>query len=499
MATPAGLPVVMHGVRLAAAVFILGLVTFIVILDATIINVAIPHIAGTFAASTSEATWVITAYAVAEALTVPLAGWLCTRFGTVGTLIVAVSSFGIFSALCAVAPTLYWLVAFRVLQGVSGGPLIAICQTLIMRISPPDKLEMVMGMWMMTSIIAPIAGPILGGTLADTLGWRWAFYLNIPIAVACAISAWVIFRKVETLRQRNSTDYIGILLLAIWVSCLQVVLSIGENLDWFASSQICLLTLIAVLGFISFIIWEITDNNPAVDIRLLSQRSFSVSCIVMSLGFGAFFASLVLLPLWLQLGMGYTATKAGYVLALQGALGVLVAPLTAFLMPRSDPRLLMFVGLVILGGAMLARSYFATTIAFEQMILPQLAMGIGLPLFFVPLMTISLKGLPTDKVASASGLINFLRTIAGAVATAVVVAYWNSETAVARAMLVPTIKEGGELFERPVLSMERTIETIDMLAQQQGMMLAANNVSLVLGAIMLATAGFIWLLPRSKN
>jgi DHA2 family multidrug resistance protein len=496
---PADQSAAMQGVQLAVAVFILSLATFIVILDATIINVAVPHIAGTFAASPNEATWVITAYAVAEALTVPLTGWLVARFGIIRTLITSISCFAIFSVFCGIAPNLQSLVALRVLQGLSGGPLIPISQTLILRISPPKRAEMVMGLWMMTSIIAPIAGPILGGTLADTLGWRWAFYLNVPVVAICAGCSIWIFRKFESRQIRERIDLVGLALLVIWVGCLQVMLDMGEDQDWFSSTEIRAFLGISLLGFLAFVIWELTDDFPVVDLKIFRHRAFTVSAAAMFLAFGAFFASLVLLPLWLQLGMGYTATLSGYVLAYQGALGVIAAPITAALMPRVDARILMSSGLMILSGAIFCRSGFATTIGFNQMILPQLAMGIGLPLFFVPLMTLSLKAVQKNEMASASGVINFLRTIAAAIATSIVVATWNDQSIVAHARLASVLRAPDASLSRlesAGLSGGQAVQALDITIWHQAMVLAANNIAIGLSVIIALTAIGIWTMPK---
>ena len=491
----------MQGAQLALAVFVLSLATFIVILDATIINVAIPHIASSFAASPNEGTWVITSYAVAEALTIPLSDWLATRFGLVRTLVAAILGFAGFSILCGVAPSLQVLVAFRVLQGLSGGPLIPLSQTLIVRISPPKKAEMVMGLWMMTSIIAPIASPIAGGILADTLGWRWAFYLNVPVALLCAGLALPLFRAFETAPRKGGIDFIGFGLLALWVGSLQVALDTGEDLDWFASPRICTLLGVSAAAFVLFLIWEITEDRPAVDLRIFRYRGFAVSAAAMSLAFGAFFASIILMPLWLQLGMNYTATQAGQVLACQGALGILAAPLAAALMTRIDPRLIMSSGLAILAAAIFCRSGFAITVGFGEMIVPQLAMGIGIPFFFVPLMTLSLKAVRPSETAAASGVINFVRTIAAAIATAIVVSVWNGQTRIAHASLASILKSPDaflQQLEKTGLSASQAAQSLDSMAWNQSMMLAANAVSIGLSSVLALTAACIWLMPRPK-
>ena len=489
----------MQGAALGAAVFVLSLATFIVILDTTIINVAIPHIAGAFAASTSEGTWAITSYAVAEAFTVPLSGWLVARFGVVRTFLVSVLGFAAFSMLCGIASSLPMLVIFRVFQGLCGGPLMPASQTLIMRVTPPHRVELAMGLWMMTTILAPVAGPILGGTLADTIGWRWAFYINIPIAILCALGAWALFRRRESQTSRVPIDFVGLGLLALWVGALQLMLDNGQDLDWFASPWILALLVISVLGFAVFIIWELTDDHPIVDLRVFRHRGFAVSAGAMSLTFGAFFAAIVLMPLWLQINLGYTSTLAGYVLAFQAIFGVIVAPIAAVLMTRLDARLIMSVGLLILASAIFYRAGYALNISFEKMILPQLAMGLGIPLFFVPLMTISMTSVDPSETAAASGLINFLRTISGAIATAATISAWSTEAITSRSNLVGRLHLSHDLLARlqdKGMGAAQALHALDGLVQSQSIMLATNHIFLLLGAVVALTAAGVWLMPR---
>ena len=489
----------MHGVSLAAAVFVLSLATFIVILDTTIINVAVPHIAGAFAASANEGTWTITSYAVAEAFTVPLSGWLVARFGVVRTFLVSIIGFAVFSVLCGIASSLAMLVVFRVLQGLCGGPLMPASQTLIMRVTPSHRVELAMGLWMMTTILAPIAGPILGGTLADTIGWRWAFYINIPVAIFCTLGGWWLFRAIETRTAKAPIDFVGLGLLALWVGSLQVMLDNGQNQDWFASPWILGLLVVSVLGFAFFVIWELTDEHPIVDLRVFRHRGFAVSAAAMSLTFGAFFASIVLMPLWLQINLGYTSTLSGYVLAFQAVFGVIVAPVAAVLMTRLDSRLIMSAGLIILALSIFYRAGYALNISFEKMILPQLAMGFGIPLFFVPLMTISMTSVSPRETAAASGLINFLRTIAGAIATAATISAWSTDAVTSRSNLVGRLNLSHDLMARledQGLGADQALHSLDGLVQSQSIMLATNHMFLLLGSVVALTAAGIWLMPR---
>jgi DHA2 family multidrug resistance protein len=356
-----------------------------------------------------------------------------------------------------------------------------------------------MGLWMMTTILAPIAGPILGGTLADSVGWRWAFYINIPVAILCAFGAWSLFRARETATSKVPVDFVGLGLLALWVGALQIMLDNGQNQDWFASPWIIGLLVVAVLGFAAFVIWELTDDHPIVDLRVFRHRGFAVSAAAMTFTFGAFFASIVLMPLWLQINLGYTSTLSGYVLAFQAVFGVIVAPLAAVLMTRIDPRAIMSLGLGILAWSIFYRSGYALNISFEKMILPQLAMGIGIPLFFVPLMTLSMTSINPGETAAASGLINFLRTIAGAIATAAVISAWSSEAVSSRSDLVGNLNRSQEFLARlgdKGMAANQALGSLDALVQNQSVMLATNHMFLLLGGVVAMTAVGIWLMPR---
>src|SRR5215467_6678215 len=290
----------LSGFTLVAGIVVLALANFMSVLDLTIVNVAIPHIAGGLAVSPNEGTWAITSYGVAEAITVPLTGWLAARFGAVRVFVIAALSFGLFSMLCGFAPSLQLLVVFRVLQGLSGGPLMPMSQTLLLRVTPPKHAQLGLGLQTMTTILAPIAGPVLGGILTDTVGWPWAFFINIPIAIFVAFSVWNLLKSREIATVRQPVDYFGLALLVLWIGALQIMLDNGQDDDWFASSFIVTLAVIATIGFVAFLIWELTDEHPIVDLSVFRNRTFSVMAGAMGLTFGSFFATVVLVPLWLQ-------------------------------------------------------------------------------------------------------------------------------------------------------------------------------------------------------
>ena len=324
----------LKGKLLWFAAIVLAVGNFIAVLDMTIANVSVAHIAGSLGATNSQGTWVITSYAVAEAISVPLTGWLAARFGAVRVFVTAMGAFGICSALCGFADSLGILVAARVVQGLAGGPMMPLSQTLLLRIFPKEKAPAAIGLWAMTTLIAPIAGPLLGGWICDNHSWPWIFYINVPIALACGWIAWKMLKRYERPLERDPIDLVGLGLLIVWVGALQIMLDNGKDFDWFSSPTIVALAITAVIGFAAFLIWELTDKHPIVDLRVFRHRGFSVGVLTISLTFGGFFAANVLTPLWLQTFMGYTATWAGKTTAWSGVAAIMVAPLAAGLSGR---------------------------------------------------------------------------------------------------------------------------------------------------------------------
>ena len=326
---------------------ILAMGNFLAVLDMTIANVLVPHIAGGLAVSSSQGTWVITGYGVAEAIMVPLTGWLAERFGPVKVFVVCIAGFGVFSVLCGMATSLGMLIAFRVALGVCGGPLIPISQTLLIGIVPKNRANAALAVWSMATILAPIVGPVIGGLIGDHWSWPWAFYIKAPLAAVIAFGAWTILTPYETATEKEAIDFTGLALLIVWVGALQTMLGVGQDDDWFNSQFVVALLIVTLVGFAAFVIWEATDRKPIVNLGVLANRSFSVTLTVTAVAFGAIFASIVLVPLWLQTSMGYTATWAGCNAALSGVTMIVAAPLTSALMTRIDPRAVASAGLAI--------------------------------------------------------------------------------------------------------------------------------------------------------
>src|SRR5438309_8318151 len=439
MASAAPAPTTLTPAMLLAGL-VLAFSNFMVVLDMTIANVSVPHIAGSLGISSSEGTWVITSYAVAEAICVPLTGWLARRFGEVRVFVAGMIGFGLFSFLCGVAPSLGALVAFRVGQGLSGGPLMPLTQALLLRIFPKDKHAMAMGIWSMTTIAAPILGPILGGTISDNWGWNWIFFINVPIAVLCSVAAVALLRKVESKTEKLPIDFIGLALLVAAVGALQIMLDLGREHDWFGSPFIVTLAVISGVAFAFLLAWEWFDRHPVIDLRVFRHRGFTFSVLALVFTYGAFFASLVIIPQWLQTSLGYTATWAGWATATNGMSALLMAPIAAYLSQKVDPRILVSGGILWLAVTSLTRVFWWTSGAdFWTLALPQLIQGAGMPFFFIPVTILALGSVDDDEVASAAGLMNFLRTMSGAVATAIGVTMWENGSQSARDSLAATL------------------------------------------------------------
>ena len=490
----------LKGGRLILAALVLALANFMVVLDMTIANVSVPHITGSLAVSASQGTWVITSYAVAEAICVPLTGWLAGRFGSVRVFVISLFGFTLFSILCGLSTSLEMLVFCRIGQGLFGGPIMPLSQTLLMRIFPPEKQSQAMGMWAMTTVVGPILGPILGGTISDNMSWHWIFFINIPVGIGCAIAAMRLLKTAETPTQKLKIDRGGLLLLVLWIGALQLMLDLGHERDWFNNPFIVVLALTALFGLIVFTIWELTERHPVVNILLFKYRSFTISVLALAFGFGAFFGSIVLIPQWLQINLGYTATWAGYLTATMGVGSLTMSPIVAKLATKYDQRALASFGLSILGGVTLMRAFWTTDADFMALALPQILQGFAVPFFFIPLSNMALASVLPQDMASAAGLMNFLRTMAGAIGASIAVTIWDDHTKVARSEMMSSlhVTEVQNTLVNTGMSSEAALGYISSLVDKEALTLSANHVFLVLAGIFIFAAMIIWLCPRPK-
>ncbi|MBF7688608.1 DHA2 family efflux MFS transporter permease subunit [Acinetobacter rathckeae] len=489
------------GQKLLLATFFLALANFMVVVDTTIANVAVAHITGSLAVSTTQGTWVITSYAVAEAICVPLTGWLAGRFGAVKVFASCLIGFTTFSLLCGLSNSLEMLVFCRIGQGLFGGPLMPLSQTLLMRIHPPEKHAQAMGLWAMTTVVGPIVGPIMGGWICDNLSWHWIFFINLPIGIICVLGVLRVLKPAETPTNYVRVDVMGLSLLVIAVGALQLMLDLGHDHDWFSSQLILSLAVISAFAFAIFIVWEATEKNPIVNITVFRHRGFSIAVLTMGFGFGAFFGSIVLIPQWLQTNMGYTATWAGYVTATMGIGSVTMSPVVAKLSSKIDQRALASFGLLMLGGVTLMRAFWSNEADFMALAWPQILQGFAVPFFFIPLTNIALGSVEPNEVAAAAGLMNFVRTMGGAIGASLSVTLWDDHASISRSEMVsklnvePTL---GELTARG-FSQETALATISNLVNKEALTLAADHVFLVFSMIFVAGAMIIWLCPKPRK
>jgi DHA2 family multidrug resistance protein len=374
-------------------------------------------------------------------------------------------------------------------------------QTLLMRVAPPERRNMALGIWTMTTILGPIAGPLVAGTLADSWGWPWSFFVNVPVAIVCVLLASSILIKFETKTIKKRIDFVGLALMVTFIGALQIMMDNGENDDWFSSNFIVSLAVIAGVFFLAFLAWEITDEHPIVNLKIFRHRGFAVSAAAMLFTFGSFMGSIVLIPLWLQLTMNYTAFDAGQIMAMNGMISIFVAPTAAMLLNKIDARYMMSFGLLVVAADMFWRTSFNTDITFWQLAPAQMMLGIGMPLFFIPLMSLAMAAVQPSETADAAGMISFLRTMSGAFSTAIITFSWRERTVHDRVELVnglgqtdhslSLLRHAGQSAGQAVMSLSNLVDT-------QATMLATNNVFFAVSLVLLGVAAGVWLMPKPK-
>ena len=393
--------------------------TFMEVLDTTVVNVSLPHIAGNLSASIDESTWVLTSYLVANAIILPLTGWLARHFGRKRLLMASVAGFTISSLLCGIAPNLPLLVAFRILQGATGGAMQPLSQAVLLEAFPPHERGKAMGFWGLGIVVAPILGPVLGGWLTDTYSWRWVFYINLPVGIASLIMTKLyVFDPAYLRKDTDKIDYWGIGLLALWVGTLQLALDLGQERDWFSSAFITTLVVLSGGGLIAFLVREWITPEPVVDLHVFKVRTYSTGVFLMTtLGF-VLYGSLVLLPIMLQTLLGYPSLQAGIAMAPRGLGSFIGMPLVGAMIGKIDPRKMVAFGLVAGAFTLFWLARLNLQAGYWDIFWPQFFQGLGLSALFVPLTTISMDPIPRERMGNATSLFNLMRNLGGSIGIA---------------------------------------------------------------------------------
>ncbi|MDY0071023.1 MAG: DHA2 family efflux MFS transporter permease subunit [Thauera sp.] len=487
----------LQGAPLVLLTLGLSLGTFMQVLDSSIANVSLPAIAGDLAVSPSQGTWVITSFAVSNAIFLPLTGWLTRRFGDVRLFILSTLLFTLASWLCGLANSLPLLIAARVFQGAVAGPMVPLSQSLLLNSYPPEQKGLALALWSMTVVVAPVLGPILGGWITDNISWPWIFYINLPFGLLSAFITWTLIGKRSSQPIHSPIDTVGLVLLVLGIGALQVLLDRGNELDWFESGEILAYGLVSVVCLALLIVWELTDRHPVVELRLFAQRNFLVGTLILSVGYMVFFGNVVILPLWLQTSMGYTATWAGLAAAPVGLVPLILSAVVGKNLHRIDLRIWASFSFAIFAAVSFWNSQFTSHVSFEQIVLPRIVMGFGVATFFVPLTALTLAGIPARQLPSATGLSNFCRLLAGSFGTSLSITLWQRRDSYHHSVLVehvssldPHALEALAPLAAPELE---TAAILNQIISKESLLMATNDISWLSGCFFAALIVLVWL------
>lgn len=500
-------PPPLTGSKLVLGTLCVSLAVFMNVLDSSIANVAIPTISGNLGVSIDEGTWVITSFAAANAISIPLTGWLTQRIGQVRLFVSSVLLFVLASWLCGLAPTLPVLLAARVLQGLVAGPMVPLSQSLLLGAYPKSKASFALALWGMTAVVAPVAGPALGGWITDAYKWPWIFYINIPVGLLAAGMTMAIFRTRESPTHKLPIDTVGLLLLITWVAAFQIMLDKGKDLDWFASPTILTLGIIAAVAFAYFVIWELNNDHPVVDLRLFARRNFFGGTVAISIGYGVFFGNLVLLPQWLQQYLGYRSIDSGLSTAPIGIFAVILMPLIGKFLPRMDARKVATASFVGFAVVFWLRSRYTLEVDQWTVILPTLLQGIPTAMFFVPLTVLLLSGLPPERIPAAAGLSSFVRVFCGAIGTSIATTAWNNRTIMHHAQLTEHVTPYSTSLQQMLnnlsgnfgMNTEQAVGLIEHSLGSQAAMIGINDIFWLSAVIFILIIPVIWIIKPAKG
>ncbi len=491
------------------------LATFMEVLDTTVVNVSLPHIAGSLSSSIDEATWALTSYLVANAIVLPMTGWLAGRFGRKRLLLLSVGGFTIASFLCGFAPTLPMLIFFRVVQGLTGGCLQPLSQAVLLETFPSESRGKAMAFWGLGIVVAPIIGPVLGGWLTDNTSWRWVFYINVPVGLLALLLIQLYIHDPSYLRRAKAKiDYWGLGFLALGVGALQIVLDKGQEDDWFSSDLITALGVAAAVGLIAFIIRELMTSTPIVDLRALKNRTYATGVLLMTvMGFGLY-GSLVLVPIFLQSLLRYPAYQAGFAMAPRGIGSFLAMPIVGLILNRVGAKRLLMAGFYLAAVTLFWHGTLSLDAGYWDIFWPQFVQGVSLGLLFVPLTAAAMSPIAKEKMGNATSIFNLMRNIGGSMGIA------TATTLLARRQQVHFSVLGGHVdpFDPPtrafldglkrayqaagadpVTAAQRAMAAVTGMVQRQAAMLSFVDAFRTLGWAFVLAAPLVFLMKAPKK
>ncbi|MES0337417.1 MAG: DHA2 family efflux MFS transporter permease subunit [Candidatus Magnetobacterium sp. LHC-1] len=488
--------------------------TLIEIIDTSVVNVSLEHIRGSLSAGIDEATWAITAYLVSNAIIIPLTGWLSRMLGRKFYLILSISVFTVSSFLCGSAWNLQSLVIFRIIQGIGGGALQPLSQAILLEAFPHNQHGTAMALFGVGVMFGPIVGPMLGGWITDNWAWQWIFFINIPIGILSIIMCMVCITDPPYMqRTRMSIDYLGLALLVVGLASMQIVLEKGQGEDWFASGYIFWLTVVSVVSIIMFVVVEYFAESPIINLKVFSNVSFTTGNVVMFFAFFNLFASIVLLPIYLQSIMGYTATMAGKVLGLGGIATLLTMPVVGVLVNKINPRWPMAAGILIAAASTYLLSQLNLYVDFKTVFLPRVLLGVGMGLLFIPLTTMTMSGIRREDMGNATGIYNLLRNVGGSVGVAFVMTMVSRHSQSHQLQLVEHLSpfdRGYQMAASYIAGMLKfqgysdyaSAHTTDGIiygqAIKQAAVLAFNDAAYVIFVVMLCVLPLVFIIKKDK-
>ena len=489
--------------------------TFMEVLDTTVVNVSLRHIAGNLSATTDEATWTLTSYLVANAVVLPMTGWLASTFGRKRLLTFSVIGFTAASFACGLAPSLPFLIFCRVIQGACGGGLQPLSQAILMEAFPPDKRGQAMGFWGLGIVVAPMLGPVLGGWLTDNYSWRWVFYINVPVGIiALLLTYFFIFDPPYLRKQSMGIDYWGIGLLLVGMGSLQIMLDKGQEDDWFSSRFIATLGILAVVGLTGLVIRELTTAHPVIDLGVFRYRSFAIGTSLMTAIGLVLYGSTVLLPLLMQEVLGYTATHAGVANLPRGLASFLMMPLAGYLTSKMDPRKMLGAGFIFGAVAMFQLSRLTLTVGAGDFWWPLIIQGASLGLIFVPLTTITNDPIPLSRMGNATSIFNLMRNIGASVGISIVetmeVRKQQTHINVLGAHIDPSNPVSRRAFQGlqamfeahgsdPVTAAHQAQAALFATVERQAAMLSYNDVFVFLAVTFVLMIPFVFFMTRPRK